>query len=189
VLLGKLTIPEIVDVEAMDELCLVGELDAVALEVWVLLVELKLPDDVDVELTVPENVKVETVEELWDVDGKGWENNPGVVVWVLGVKRGLSENFKVDFGLMLAVELLLSENVEVETVEELWDVDGEGQEGNPGVVVWVLGVERGLLENFKVDSGLMLAVELGLSENVKVETVEELCGVDGVDEKGSPIAV
>jgi len=38
---------------------------------------------------------------------------------VLGVKRGLSENFKVDFGLMLAVELLLSENVEVETVEEL----------------------------------------------------------------------
>lgn len=63
-LLGKLTIPEIVDVEAMDELCLVGELDAVALEVWVLLVELKLPDDVDVELTVPENVKVETVEEL-----------------------------------------------------------------------------------------------------------------------------
>jgi len=64
VLLGKLTIPEIVDVEAMDELCLVGELDAVALEVWVLLVELKLPDDVDVELTVPENVKVETVEEL-----------------------------------------------------------------------------------------------------------------------------
>ena len=53
----------------------------------------------------------------------------------------------------------------------------------------MLGVERGLLENFKVDSGLMLAVELGLSENVKVETVEELCGVDGVDEKGSPIAV